>query len=998
MRLRQCLLGCLALMLWGSLASAQVVTTGTIVVVAEAEDGNRLPGATVTATAADASSRREAVTDAQGEATLRSLVPSAQYVVTVALPQFATVKNEKILVRSGQTATLRVQLKVSAMTEEITVTGETPLVDTTSATTGQDITLELTESLPTGRTYQSYLQLVPGVSPDNPQTGTGNPASKSGINYSDIGGDVGISTDNFYYIDGVNVTDGVTGTFGANLNTEIIQEQKVLTGGIPAEYVGTPGLLSNVITKGGSNTYHGSVNYFAQNDSLMADNKNLPAADFSTYDTALTLGGPIMRDKAWFFGSYRRRSQTNDVVALDTSQFLRTVENKQDQFYGRATWSPTSTDTLSFTFFNDPTDISGRREADITNALDRSRVQGGNNYNASYTKLLGDVVIDAGFTYHNGEVSDFAVIREESNTIIFRQSDARTLSDEQKGGWGSDLVDQRDTELYRASLQWNIERHTLKGGVEYQKNKNLRNGLTVGATEALYWSLAPHLSGLTAQSVADESLSNLRFDVTNPSDLVGFVNTVNGLPNRDAFYQAFDTNGDGTIAAEELGASLVFNSSAGNTQPGNINYSRFAQVADGEQNTRSQGLSFFAQDSAQFGRLTVNAGARLERYEHFNTLDENIFTFDWTVAPRASLVFDIKGDGKQKLSAYYGKYYDPIRNNMTNFAGSHSGRERQEQVFALGQWVNYRTRGGASLDAIFAPATKTPWTEDIQAAYAIDLGKSMSFEALYTHRRTRDILEDYDPALYSDPSVYPGPVDHPDSLFLPFTHFGFAPTGLPGAANFFIGTLEGAERDYQGVEFTFRKRYADRWQALVAYTFNDAEGSSNSDSNADFQGDVLFLDPRAPNQLDRQPGSIEHLFKAAASYRFDFGLQLGGFYRWNSGTLASRTFRSSGRNLPIRVLTGEEFDFAGITTRWIAPNTVGALENPSFGLLDLRVEYVKDFDRFKGEIFVDIFNVLDEQDSIRNQDVVAGVGANPFGDGILFNDPRRFFLGARLSF
>jgi hypothetical protein len=1003
MRLRQFLLGGFAALLCASLASAQVVTTGTIVVVVEAEDGSRLPGATVTATASDTTTRREVVSDAQGEATLVSLEPSAQYVVTVAMPQFATVRNERILVRSGQTTTLPVSLKVSSVSEEITVTGESPLVDTTSATQGQDITLELTESLPTGRSYQSYLQLVPGVSPDNPDTATGNPASKSGVNYSDIAGDIGISTDNFYYIDGINVTDGVTGTFGANMNTEIIQEQKVLTGGIPAEFVGTPGLLSNVVTKSGSNDFHGSVNYFAQNDSLVADNQNLPNADFSTYDTALTIGGPIVKDKAWFFGSYRRVSRDDQVVALDTGDLLRSVENRQDQFYARGTWSPTANDTLSFTFLNDPTDISGRREPDIANSQNRSRVQGGNRYNASYTRLLGSAVLDLGYTYHNGEVSDFATIREAANQQIFRSSDSRTLADEQLGGWGSDIIDQRDTELYRASLQYNLDRHTLKGGVEFAKNKNFRNGLTV--EDAIWYSLTPHLSGLTADDVANESLTGLRFDVTNPSDFDGFINTVNGLPNRDSFYAAYDTNGDGTITPAELGAGLRFDSASGNPN-GLINYSRFAQVQDGEQNTSSQGLSFFAQDTAQFGRLTINAGLRLEKYDHFNTLDETIFTFDWTVAPRASLIWDIKGDGKQKISAYYGKYYDPIRNNMTNFAGSHSGRTREEQVFANGQWVNYRTRGGSSFDAIFAPETKTPWTEDIQAGYAIDLGRNMSFEALYTHRRTRDILEDYDPHLYSDPSVYPGPIDHPDSLFLPYEHFGFDPAGLaagtefcpaPCAANFFIATLEGGERNYQGIDLIFRKRFADRWQALVAYTFNDAEGSSNSDSNADFQGDVLFLDPRAPNQLGVQPGSIDHLFKAAASYRWDFGIQLGAVYRWNSGSHASRTFRASGRNLPIRDAAPTEF--AGITnTRWIAADTVGVLENPSYGLLDFRVEYVRNFDKFKGELFVDIFNVLDEQDGIRLQDVVAGVGANPFGDEIQFNAPRRFFLGARLSF
>ncbi len=986
---------CLGLLLAVPPASAQVVTTGTVVVIVEASDGSRLPGAVVTASAPDVTTKRQAVSDARGEAILVNLAPSAAYVVTTEMSGFNTVKNPKILVRSGQTTTLRVGLSLSSQTEEITVTAETPLVDTTSAVTGQDITLELTESLPTGRSYQSYLQLVPGVMPSD----SGNPASKSGLNYSDIGGTIGSSADNFYYFDGINVTDPVTGTFGANLNTEIIQEQKVLTGGIPAEFVGTPGLLSNVITKTGSNTWHGSVNYFLQNDSLVGENENSANEKFNTFDSAVTLGGPVVRDRLWFFASYRRLEREDDVTSLDTNQLLRTVTNSQDQLYGKATWAPTDRDTLAVTFMSDPTDITGSSSRSITNARDRSTTQGGERYSVNYSRLLGRAVLDVGYNKHNGEVSTFSVIRESANTIIFRRTDARTLADEQKGGFGSDNIDQRDTETWRAALQWNAGRHSVKAGVEYLQNTSFRNALTIGDTKSTYSSLASGLSGITANGVATGSLTGLVFDPTNASDYNGFINTINGLPNRAAFYSAFDANRDGVISQAELGAALVFNSTAGNPH-GAINYSRTFQSADGPQELGSKGLSFFAQDTAQFGRFTVNAGVRAERFEHSNTLGENIYTFDWTFAPRASVVWDVKGDGRQKASVFYGRYYDPIRNNMTQFAGSHSGRTREEQVFALGQWVTYRVRGGASLDAIFAPETKTPYTDDIQVAYEIDLGNSLALQALFTKRRTRDILEDYDPVLYSDPSHYPGPVDHPDSLFLPYTHFGFPASGLPGAANFFIGTLEGGKRDYQGFELTLRRRFQDNWQALVSYTFNDAEGNSNSDSNADFQGDVLFLDPRAPNQYGKQPGSIEHLFKLAASYQFDFGLQLGAFYRWNSGSIASRTFLASGRNLPIRVPAGQTFEFAGITSeRWIAPDTVGALTNPSFGLLDLRVEYNRKLSRtLTGELFVDVFNVLDNQGATRNQDLVAGSGGIAFGQPIAFSPPRRFFLGARLSF
>ena len=89
---------------------------------------------------------------------------------------------------------------------------------------------------------------------------------------------------------------------------------------------------------------------------------------------------------------------------------------------------------------------------------------------------------------------------------------------------------------------------------------------------------------------------------------------------------------------------------------------------------------------------------------------------------------------------------------MTAFAGSLTGRTREEQVFVangINQWVTYRVRGGAILDGFFAPTTKTPFTDDLQLGYSVDLGRNMSFESTYNYRRTRDILEDYDAALYA---------------------------------------------------------------------------------------------------------------------------------------------------------------------------------------------------------------------------------------------------------
>jgi hypothetical protein len=977
------------------LVNAQVSNTGTITVTVSDRDGGRLPGVTVTASAPDTITKRTTVTDAEGVATLEALAPSAQYTVAVDLAGFQAQERSQILVRAGQTAGITVTLQLAGITEAVQVVATTPIVDVTNAITGQDITLELTESLPTGRSYQSYLQLVPGVMPDD-QAQPGNPAVRSGLNYSDIGGNVGISADNVYYFDGIDVTDRVTGTFGANLNTEIIQEQHVITGAIPAEFVGAPGLISNVITKSGSNRFSGSANYFFQNSNLVADNENAPNEDFSNKDSAFTFGGPVLRDKAWFFASYRYLNRMDDVSTLDTGEFMRTVDNTQHQGFAKGSWAATTADLFSASYLSDPTDVSGRRQRDITNARDRAREQGGARYSGTYTRVWGDTLLEVGANKHNGEVTDLSAIRESRNDVLFQTADARVLTDEQVGGFGRDLIDERDNRAIRGSLQRQWRNHTFKGGAEFNRSDNFRDTLYINSTGFTTLADKYRGAGITAAQVAAGGWTGLQFDVTNTSDFNGLIRTIDASADRAAFYAAYDRDGNGVVTSAEAGAGFLFNTA---NALGGVNYDRDFQAQTGPQETFSKGLSFFVQDQIQLNKLTLNVGLRTERWEHFATTGENIYTFPWEFAPRLSAAYDILGNGKHKASAFWGRYYDPVRNNMTNFAGTLTGSILEEQVWvsALNKFVTYRTRGGPTVqDAFFSPTTQTPYTDDLQFGYAVDLGNNMSFDAVYFNRRSRDILEDYDLELYADPNGYPGPVDDPNSLFLGYDYFGY--TANPGS-NFVIGTLAGGERNFNGVEFVFRKRFANRWQSLLSYNWNDAKGNTNSDSNADFQGDVDFLDPRAPNQYATQPGLIRHLVKGAASYQFDNGLQLGGTFNFNSGTVASRTFLASGRNLPVRVPAAEAFQFAGYTNRWLAPDAVGSLTNPSWGQIDLRAQYNR---RITGdvsaEVFMDLFNVLNNQNAIREQDLVAGQGANAFGDEILWVNPRRAFIGARVKF
>jgi hypothetical protein len=283
----------------GVSGTAFALDTGGLKIRVTDANGSPIAGATVLVKAPDALVSKNAVSDLDGYVTLRGLDASNQYTVSINGANVQPFEATDVRVQTGKSLNLTYALSdTGSDMETITVSGRSmAAIDTTSATTGLDITLDMTESLPTGRSYQSYLQLTPGVKPSS----GGNPSSKSGVNYADSGGATGASTDNVYYIDGVNVTDNSSGTFGGNINSEIIQEQQVITGALPAKYAGGGGLVSRVVTKSGGNEFHGSVNYYLQNDSLVGDydNAEKASAGFSTFDTAITLGGPIIQDELW---------------------------------------------------------------------------------------------------------------------------------------------------------------------------------------------------------------------------------------------------------------------------------------------------------------------------------------------------------------------------------------------------------------------------------------------------------------------------------------------------------------------------------------------------------------------------------------------------------------------------------------------------------------------------------------------------------------------------
>ena len=951
-------------------------------------NGDALPGATITVTNESNATNRSGVTNEKGMAHMRQLNPATDYVITAVMSGFGTVKREGIRVSIDQTFNVDIKMTPN-MSEELVVTGDRPVVDQSTQVTGEFLELGLIEALPTGRSYQSYLQLVTGVLPTN----NDNPAAKGGLNYADREGVQGGSRDNFYYIDGINTTDNVNGEYGATFNSEIIAEQQVMTGGFDAEYEGAPGLISNVVTKTGNNSFSGSLNYYLQNKSLVGDLDEgvAGAAEYDTYDTAIVFSGPIIKDKLFFLASYQKKEIESqvDVVNSTTS---RPAVDESDLLYIKGTWTPTQRDTLDLIYSEDPREISATDDPTIITTRAFGESLGGERISLNYSHLFGDqMILEVKASKLKSSKDRRPGAGEGSgpqNDVRYGDlADAQIGEDLERGGYDYIGGDKRNREGWNAKLTYfldtaNFGHHEFKFGMNYVENQNV---VTDKYPSGGHYESAAVITG--AQTLGD----TYDLGIYTDTDLLRVVTSIN--QDYTHLIPVLDTNGDGMVDLAEVEASPL--STAGNPH-GQFNANRTTEIASGSNDLQSEGMSFFLQDTIDIKNFHINLGARMEEFEHFSATGVSVHKFDYEIAPRIGVSYDVKGDGRQKVWGFYGRYYDPVRGNMTDFAGAWTGWERHEQAFVADEWVTYRVRGGAdNIDALFSPTTKTPYTDETTLGYQVDFGNGMSVEVDYTHRKTGDILEDYDITPYGDPGApgYYTDVASVGVYALPLDYFGYTYEELvANPSNYVLATLAGGKREYDGFDITFRKAMSNHWQMLASYTNGDAKGNTNSDSNADLQGDLPRLDPRVPGMFARQPGSIEHIFKLAGSYHFDNGLEVGGFYHWNSGLFYTNADYIYRRYVPRGWMDIDIQD----ASSGIAPGIIGAEQTSGYGVLDLRVAYKVNLQRINMEFFVDAFNSLDDQTAIAEEGRRdAGV---PFGTGKQWELPRRFYLGARVSF
>ena len=298
-------------------AAAQETTTGTLFGRVTDEQGGVIPGATVTIMSD--TGEKVTVTDGNGRFTVPYLNPGS-HGIRVELAGFAPAVREGVLVRLGQRTELVFTLSVGTVAETITVTETSPVVDTTTTTVGGTLDSDVLERIPVGRTFSDTLYILPGVSGSG-RVGRANPS---------ISGASGL--ENAYIVDGVNITNsgfGGLGSYSINFGSlgtgvtyDFIDEIQVKTAGFEAEFGQVTGGVVNIVTKSGTNSFRGSVFGYSRvaeagwkELDLIEWNEDPQTTKTKVSDVGFAIGGPIVRDKAFFFAAVNPQWTTRTRIA-----------------------------------------------------------------------------------------------------------------------------------------------------------------------------------------------------------------------------------------------------------------------------------------------------------------------------------------------------------------------------------------------------------------------------------------------------------------------------------------------------------------------------------------------------------------------------------------------------------------------------------------------------------------------------------------------------------
>lgn len=955
--MRKLCLGLIFCLIFFALSLAQITQTGTLNGTVYDQDKNPLPGVTVSISSpALILPKMETVTTERGHFRFPAL-PPGEYRVVFQLPGFKTLVREGIRVTVGVTTTLDVVLEQAKIEESVTVVGQAPVVDVQRTSMAVNITRELLQTLPAARALGEYFNMVPGV-------------TSSTVHGASV-------RDNTYNIDGVNITDPVTGTQAGSFSIDIMEELSVQTGGLPAEYGSVRGGVVNVVTKSGGNRFNVTLSGYFRDDKLQSVNNKgtifegqKGGFDYEV-EPSLTIGGPIIKDKIWFFltGNYRKSQEyvlgypwdKTENVPLDYNYYMP---------FAKLTYQITKKDrlVLSFNYYDF---IRHHRGASTSRTEESTWKQTTPiyTYNLQFTRFFSsNLFMNFKVAYMNYHLN---LMAKNDKVQIYDYATSKYSQ-----SYGYDDIYSRDRVQALTDATYYIDdfagSHEIKMGAEFE----------------LSWDIRQWRS------------------------------------NRDKY-------GFGPFFYYNSNYIPIYPATRSDTYM--INYQDFARK------DRKLVIGGFIQDTwTPFTRLTFNLGLRFDHQEGIipkqgeerqpvtyggKVYDPRVTKafkpMIWnTLAPRLGAIFDVTGDGKTALKASFCRYY--IANILQYFVTVNPNsfitwRVRYSYDPTIGEWRPvdptspwYMYNFSATAEATMDPEVKAPYLDELIIGLEREIFTDIKLGFRYIHKWDRNLIEgvnlnalDYDKyktGKYDilDPAVWKNytPVTAIDPYYnTKVTFWNQIDPTIPTRS--FYTNPPGAKRDYDGLEVTFDKRFSNRWSLAASFVWQKSRGLIGTDFDDSWTGTAYFDNPNAHiYAIGRFPLEREHQLKIQGMWLGPWGILISGYYRYLDGERWTRVIRSVDLGVTLN---------QGTTTIYAEPR--GSRKLPPLSLLDVRFEKRFTLPRRTGTFsaFVDIFNFFNvaiptsvwtrsSSTTIINQKVVQ------FGDLTAITDPRVLRLGFRYEF
>jgi outer membrane receptor protein involved in Fe transport len=720
----------LCLTLLTTIGSAQTSTTGSIEGTVTDVTGAVVPGATVKAASPNLIRAQTVISDSQGRYRFANLPPGRYTIVVEAMSGFAKFEQANVDVYLSKTTAIEIKLQAQGTSATVEVVANTsPAIDLSSNTTGTNVTTEQFSNLPTQRTVQSLYTIAPTVSRSGLRDPSGRDSDPS------VGGSSG--PENNYILDGINTTDPAFGGSGANLPFEFVQEVEVKTGAVGAEYGNTTGGIFNVITKSGTNEYHGDAFFYGNPASFVRETKFFSSTGaaqngFSEMDGGFDLGGPIKKDKLWFFGAFNPQRRENRYL---TQTLREEVDNTiNSQFYaGKVTYGVNQNHTLTFSTFGDFAKMKGFLQTGLPadrfdkngfgadpNSFRGERQTGGHNYGVRMNSTFSPNFIgEFAFGLHYGRVNTipdqsvasaaqmtdtFAVVQPDGTVAPVTTTDiafaggpddpTTPLEDESRanvgllvgyvnspGGslqrnyirQGFGLFGDQDRNRWElsAKFQNNYGRHTFKYGFSYARNIYNITSISTGPAQTFGNPL-----GLALRGGAD-NLSITGSRITNSFGVCTSREAQIVCPNPTLTAYA------SAIAAHAgyTGGAITGNVTTDeyNTNPflvlTSVRVRDFKNIADTHTNVES----FYLQDEFKVARnLQLTGGLRFDYQQGFGNGGVEYIKLNQTfhnMQPRVGLMWDFTGSGRGKFFVNYAKFLEtPIPLDLNVRAGSENSQ------------------------------------------------------------------------------------------------------------------------------------------------------------------------------------------------------------------------------------------------------------------------------------------------------------------------------------